>query len=117
MLIKSALRASLPALIVILTPGEESPVDQPKGKPSYGQAKGQLWSTRAFYAECAQYSKHMRQSVVNASPAGRLPISSQPRIFRTYPQGFTQLLSEKGACVTCFPSRLTVILSDREESP
>ena len=25
--------------------------------------------------------------------------------FRTYPQGFAQLLPEEGACVTCFPSR------------
>ena len=30
--------------------------------------------------------------------------------FRTYPQGFAQLLSEKGACVTCFPFRPIVIL-------
>ena len=33
---------------------EGSSVDQLKGRPFYGQAKGGLWPTRAFYAECAQ---------------------------------------------------------------
>ena len=56
-----------PRTLVILSGSEGWSVDQPKGKPSYGQAMGQLWSTRAFYAECAQYSKHMRQSVANTS--------------------------------------------------
>ena len=46
---------------------EESTVDQLKGRPFYGQAKGQLWSTRAFYAECAQYIRHMRQPALNTS--------------------------------------------------
>ena len=32
----------------------------------------------------------------------------------TYPQGFAQLLSEKGACVTGFPSCPIVILIFRE---
>ena len=40
----------------ILSDSEGSSVDQLKGRPFYGQAKGQLWSTRAFYAEYAQYT-------------------------------------------------------------
>ena len=38
----------------ILSASEGWTVDQLKGGPFYGQAKGKLWSTRAFYAECAQ---------------------------------------------------------------
>ena len=45
---------------------EEWSVDQLKGRPFYGQAKGQLWSTRAFYAECAQYKPLMMQMLLNA---------------------------------------------------
>ena len=59
---------SLSALRVILRDSEESPVDQPKGKPSYGQAKGQLWSTRAFSAECAQYAEIVTHWPVNTGP-------------------------------------------------
>ena len=45
---------------------EEWSVDQLKGRPFYGQAKGQLWSTRVFYAECAQYKPLMMQMLLNA---------------------------------------------------
>ena len=34
--------------------GSEWSVGQIKGRPFNVQAKGQLWPTRAFYAECAQ---------------------------------------------------------------
>ena len=62
-----ALRDYLPALLVILSDSEEWSVDQLKEMPSYGQAKGQFWSTRAFYAECAQYMPLIRQMTLNTS--------------------------------------------------
>ena len=42
-------------------------------------------------------------NAIKYQSAGKLAIGNQPKIFRTYPQGSAQLLSEKGACVTCFP--------------
>ena len=38
-----------------------------------------------------------KTNAIKYQSAGRLPIDNQPKIFRAYPQGFAQLLSEKGA--------------------
>ena len=56
---------TFPPDTVMLSPGEEWSVDQLKGKPFYGQVKGQLWSTRASYAECAQYLPIVSHERVN----------------------------------------------------
>ena len=46
-------------------------VGQPTiGRPFYGQAKGQLWPTCAFYAECAQYVELWRQMLLNTNRRG-----------------------------------------------
>ncbi len=51
-------------------------VDQVKGKPFYGQAKGQLWSTRTFYAECAQWAAGPPRSRSQSRSLNSPPVQS-----------------------------------------
>ena len=45
-----------------------SGVGQPTiGRPFYVQAKGQLWPTRAFYAEYAQYTPVVNHLSINTN--------------------------------------------------
>ena len=81
---------SLSTCTRILRLGSGWSVGQIKGRPFNVQAKGQLWPTRAFYAECAQV-RAGRQSrnadfiliaakrrYHNPRPAGPSPPSTQP---------------------------------------
>ena len=93
MLIKSALK-SLPFRLHL-----SSGVGQPTiGRPFYGQAKSLLRLTWRPSAGSPQQRRISVKPIVS-----KLLLNTSRREFGV-PQGFAQLLSEKGACVTCFPS-------------
>ena len=95
---------SLSTCTRILRLGSGWSVGQIKGRPFNVQAKGQLWPTRAFYAECAQV-RAGRQSrnadFISISPMGTQPFNtnrdeSRVPFFKIAASAATTTLGAKG---------------------
>ena len=68
---------------VILSGSEGWPVDQPKGKLSYGQAKSQLWSTRSRPLRVSKHNPSTQPAAEGGhNPRGEAPSTLPSEFFK-----------------------------------